>query len=114
MVSSAELARALGVSLQSLANWRGRGNGPPITDARLFNGNRSFYRIDHVLEWMAGMDGHPRPAWQFSRDFLSSIFDCARIYGADDVVETIGELETARLFAHVWRPRSLSYLTASI
>lgn len=66
-IPSRELARKLGVSLQSLANWRVRDTGPEAEAAIRGKGNRTFYRPDKVLSWLC--EGEKQP-WEFSRDWL--------------------------------------------
>lgn len=114
VVSSRELASILGVSLQSLANWRVRDTGPPVAPAACFKGlgNRSFYRIDEVLEWLATAEQRPRPAWLFCRDYLSTIFDDLQLAPAEEVMATIEQMEAGGVFSPVWPPRSMAYLTA--
>lgn len=65
---SRRLAAILGVSLQSLANWRVRGTGPEPEPKRRGTGNRTFYRPDVVMAWLAGAGTEP---WEFSRDWLA-------------------------------------------
>lgn len=49
-VSPAEVARRIGVTLETLANWRWRGFGP-----RSFKvGGRVRYRLLDVAEWLEG------------------------------------------------------------
>jgi len=66
-MASRELAGLLGVSLQSLANWRVRGSGPEPEPPMKGKGNRTFYRPDKVLSWLEGTDKEP---WEYSRDWL--------------------------------------------
>jgi hypothetical protein len=65
---SRRLAAILGVSLQSLANWRVRGNGPEPEPKVRGKGNRTFYRPDVVMAWLASTGQEP---WEFSRDWLA-------------------------------------------
>lgn len=67
-IPSRVLCRILGVSLQSLANWRVRGTGPQPEAFRKGGGNRTYYRPDEVLSWLTGGDRLP---WEFSRDWLA-------------------------------------------
>lgn len=52
-ISSRKLAAMLGVSLQSLANWRVRGTGPDAEPQKKGRGNRIFYRPDKVIAWLS-------------------------------------------------------------
>ena len=60
-----EIARRLGVSIQVLANWRVRDLGPRAHSRRKGEGNKTYYRMDEVLEWLSG-----RESWQYDRDWL--------------------------------------------
>ena len=67
-ISSRQLAALLGVSLQSLANWRVRGYGPPYLPHITGTGNKIYYRPDEVLAWLSGGTVEP---WEFVRDWLA-------------------------------------------
>lgn len=64
---SRDVARLLGVSLQSLANWRVRDTGPPVEPRRKGQGNRTYYRPDKLLAWL--VDGQLEP-WQVCEVWL--------------------------------------------
>ncbi|MFY0311600.1 helix-turn-helix domain-containing protein [Leisingera sp. D0M16] len=66
-LTSRELSKALGISVQVLANWRVRDQGPPSRPAPRGKGNRRLYRMDEVLAWLTG-----RPAWVFARSWLAT------------------------------------------
>lgn len=112
VVSSRELAEALGVTLQTLANWRIRDSGPPPAPHRWFGGNRTYYRIDQTLAWLSALHDHPTPAWKYCRDHLAQIFDIEDLATESDVMRLVHLLENARAFPHRWPPRSLEYLQA--
>ena len=57
-----QLAEKLGVTVQALANWRYRGNGPTF---RLARKRRCLYRMCDVLEWLTDI-----PAQKHIRDWL--------------------------------------------
>lgn len=65
-ISSRELAQILGVSLQSLANWRVRETGPEPEPPKKGKGNKVYYRPDIVLAWLE----EEKEPWEFSRDWL--------------------------------------------
>jgi hypothetical protein len=48
MLTTAALARKLGISRQSLAIWRLKGSGPPYYKA----GSRVLYRVSDVEKWL--------------------------------------------------------------
>jgi hypothetical protein len=66
-VPSRELARLLGVSLQTLANWRVRDKGPGSEPRVRGKGNRIFYRPDEVASWLLHRKVAP---WEICRDWL--------------------------------------------
>lgn len=67
-ISSRQLASLLGVSLQTLANWRVRGTGPQTAPLKKGRGNKVFYRRDAVLAWLCEDAVEP---WEFCRDWLA-------------------------------------------
>ena len=91
---SQELKAYLNVSLQSLANWRVRGTGPPHEPVQPGLGNRIWYRPDMVMAWLSG-----RPWWEFSAEWLA-----ARGLGVDEpaseaaVMDRIQVLEELGVF----------------
>lgn len=70
LVSSRELSRRLGVSVQALANWRIRGCGPASIGLQRGHGNRIFYRRSAVIAWLAALNGQGQEEWAYSRDWL--------------------------------------------
>ncbi|SFE00276.1 helix-turn-helix domain-containing protein [Salipiger profundus] len=64
-LTSRDLSKLLGVSVQVLANWRVRDLGPPHHPARRGQGHKRFYRMDQVLAWLT-----ERPSWEFGRAWL--------------------------------------------
>ncbi|WP_412094048.1 helix-turn-helix domain-containing protein [Alloyangia pacifica] len=64
-LTTRELAKLLGVSVQVLANWRVRDIGPPSRPAPRGRGHRRHYRLDEVLSWLTG-----QPSWKFNRAWL--------------------------------------------
>ena len=62
-ITSRELASTFGVSMQTLANWRVRDNGPPYTASR--RGTKCLYRVDEVLGWLT-----KTPSWELARAWM--------------------------------------------
>lgn len=69
-ISSRTLARVLGVSLQTLANWRVRDAGPPCEGYRRGAGNKVFYRPDKVMTWLKAQVGATSEPWEHSFAWL--------------------------------------------
>lgn len=69
-IASRDLSRLLGVSLQSLANWRVRGSGPEPEPHKRGQGNRIYYRPDKVMAWLSALCGTPHEDWQFCHEWL--------------------------------------------
>lgn len=55
-ISSAELAKILGVHLQTISNWRLRGILPEPDSHPRLRGNKRYYRISKVMSWLSGRD----------------------------------------------------------
>ena len=65
------MAGLLGVSLQTLANWRSRETGPTPEKHVRGQGNRTFYRPDVVMAWLLRlMKGDAEP-WEISHDWIT-------------------------------------------
>ncbi|MEY8839024.1 hypothetical protein AB9K41_08360 [Cribrihabitans sp. XS_ASV171] len=62
-LSPKQLADLTGITVQSLANWRYRSNGPRFTQRPRSRACR--YRPCDILEWLTGV-----PAQKFIRDWL--------------------------------------------
>lgn len=67
-VPTRTVAAMLGVSLQVMANWRVRNDGPPTTVRRKGAGHKTFYRLDDAAVWAS--DGVLVP-WEINRDWLN-------------------------------------------
>jgi hypothetical protein len=66
-IPSRAAARMLGISLQSLANWRMRDLGPKPEPWKKGGGNRVYYRPDRLVEWLSG---GRFSGWEFSGRWL--------------------------------------------
>jgi hypothetical protein len=64
-VSSPELAKALGVHLQTLSNWRMRGVGPAAAPGDWFKGRPIRYQIGQVMSWAYEEAGKAVEPWEF-------------------------------------------------
>ena len=54
-VTSAELAKVLGVALQSVNNWKLRGLLPKTeSNSRTLRGNKNYYKISKIRAWLEG------------------------------------------------------------
>jgi hypothetical protein len=70
-ISSAQLAAILGVSLQSIWNWRVRATGPPTAPAQMFRGPKRWYRVADVKAWLLTRNGQPTTA----NDLIAACID---------------------------------------
>ena len=103
VASSLELATALGVSLQTIANWRIRSVGPPALPKGHFRGNRSYYVVEEVLAWLSDRRGEPRAGWLFSRDYLTPIFPIDPEMQETALRDMITWLEANAVFTRRWK-----------
>ncbi len=90
---SREVARLVGASLQSLANWRIRGTGPEPEPAGTGRGNRTYYRPDKLLAWLAGGEW-----WVHSGVWLDERGLGVEVETEATVMERIALLERMRAF----------------
>lgn len=73
VITTQELARALGVSTQTLANWQLRGILPPPEPRKRGGGNKNRYRISRIKAWLENRseeDIH----WEWLRNFVGYEF----------------------------------------
>lgn len=61
-LSAKETATKLGVTVQALANWRYRDNGPPY---QVSKSRKCYYRLADILHWLTGT-----PAWSYSKAWM--------------------------------------------
>lgn len=76
-ISSPDLAKALGVHLQTLSNWRLRGVGPAAAPADWFKGRAIRYPIGQVLSWAYEQAGKQAEPWEFNGRWLRDNLDFA-------------------------------------
>ena len=106
VVSSRELAKFLGVSLQSLCNWRVREVGPDPEPFTNYRGNRCHYRVDKVITWLFEQEGRaPISHSALWRAYLANIFPDMADAPETDVVDLIERLESGDVFRRVWFAR---------
>lgn len=72
VLTSIELARVLGASIQVLANWRIRGEGPMPAPRGQFRGNKTFYRVFEIDRWLRHLNGEAAEGWRVVADWLHS------------------------------------------
>ncbi len=65
-IPSRQMARILGITIQTLANWRFREQGPRFSHAAKGKGNKVLYRMSDVLEWLSA-----KPSWEFEGEWLA-------------------------------------------
>jgi hypothetical protein len=101
-MSVREVAEALGVSTQALANWRIRGRGPRPLPAELFRGNRTFYAVHEVLNALAQ---EPSEGWLQCRAFLSrqGLVKAGTSY--EELLELLRFYDAGGVWPHRHRPR---------
>lgn len=80
---SRKIAALLGVSLQTLANWRVRSSGPEPAPRPRGKGNRTFYVPAGVASWLAGIAGEPLEAWKVTMGWLKEK-KCLELYNPSE------------------------------
>jgi hypothetical protein len=103
-IPSRAAARLLGVTLNSLAQWRMREVGPKSEPWLRGGGNRVYYRPDRLAEWLS--DGRCA-AWQFSGWWLQAKGLASSDTITEELVEvTVRSLDTLELWPEarfLWR-----------
>lgn len=84
-INSAQLATILGVSLQSIWNWRVRATGPPFAPAQTFRGPKRWYCVADVKAWLMTRHGQPTTA----SDLITAWIDDLRGFRTPTTVENL-------------------------
>lgn len=104
-VTSAELAKALGVHIQTLSNWRLRERGPTPAPASWFRGRPARYNAAHVWAWASEEAGAHEAPWTFNAAWLRDNLDFANWTDRDAVQAHVQKLMN---LAREFRPESLT------
>lgn len=80
---SRKIAALLGVSLQTLANWRVRSSGPDPAPKRRGKGNRTFYVPAQVANWLATFTDMPLQPWEVTMQWLKDK-KCLELYNPSE------------------------------
>ena len=104
VISGPELAKALGVSGQTLANWRMRGVGPKPEPSEDWKANRNHYKIAEVLAYF-----NSSTHTDIYCDWIRDKFDWMGTDTVEDCQEAIRELIRLKIFKQPkwkrkWRP----------
>ncbi len=101
-MSVREVAEALGVSIQVLANWRIRGRGPKPLPAELFRGNRTFYAVHEVVNARAQelSDG-----WLQCRAFVSRQGLAKADASYEELIGVLRFYDAGEVWPHRHRPK---------
>ena len=101
-MSVREVAEALGVSIQVLANWRIRGRGPKPLPADLFRGNRTFYAVHEVVNARAQ---EPSEGWLQCRAFVSRQGLAKLDASYEELIGVLRFYDAGEVWPHRHRPR---------
>jgi hypothetical protein len=101
-MSVREVAEALGVSIQVLANWRIRGRGPRPLPAEVFRGNRTFYPAHEVAN---ALSKEPSEGWLQCRAFLLQHGLVRPDAGYDNLIDVLKLYDAGELWPHRHRPK---------
>jgi hypothetical protein len=106
-VSSAELAKLLGVHLNTVWNWTMRGTGPEPEpgDVYVRASNRRFFLPSVVLAWLSG-----QPAWAWSGRWLVDHHMLGPDPTPDRVRAAVAAIERGNVLRRRWRVRPDRYL----
>lgn len=104
VISGPELAKLLGISGQTLANWRMRGVGPRPEPSEDWKANRNYYKIVEVLAYF---DSSTHT--DIYCDWIRAKFSWMGTVTVGDCEEAIRELIRLRIFRQPkwkrkWRP----------
>lgn len=104
-ITSAELARAIGVHLQTISNWRLRGKGPAPAPRGFFKGRPSRYMVGHVRAWAAEQAGEFIDPWTLNAAWLRDNMQFAK---ADDREAVQARVKLLMRLSRDFRPGDLT------
>jgi len=104
-ITSVELAKAIGVHLQTISNWRLRGKGPPAAPRGFFKGRPSRYMVGHVHAWAAEQAGVYIEPWKLNAAWLS---DNMQFPKADDREAVQARVQLLMRLSRDFRPDHLT------
>ncbi|NBW07266.1 MAG: hypothetical protein EBR82_04495 [Caulobacteraceae bacterium] len=105
-VTSAELAKAIGVHIQTLSNWRLRGNGPPAAPSAFFKGRPTRYMVAHVHVWAAEQAGTSIEPWKLNAAWLR---DNMQFSKAEDREAVQARVQLLMRLSRDFRPENLTF-----
>lgn len=104
VLSSAELADILGISIQVLANWRIRKRGPTPEPRKHFRGNKTYYRVFEIERWLRGLE--VTDAWRVVAEWLMLKYFFPEPLETPERTWTVAEqLRSWKIWPLVHRPR---------
>lgn len=106
-ITSAEFAKAIGVHLQTVSNWRLRGKGPPAAPRGFFKGRPSRYMVGHVHAWAAEQAGVYVEPWKLNAAWLRDNMQFAK---ADDREAVQARVKMLMRLSRDFRPGDLTAL----
>jgi hypothetical protein len=111
LVSSARLAKALGVSAGTLRNWRYRNQGPSPEPRHLYgrgNPTPTYFCVANILAWLDGAE--PSRSREYERDWLIEHFLGSRFADAGVVVDVHKGLSTSEVAFVAASVRGMAYM----
>lgn len=104
-ITSAELAKAIGVHLQTISNWRLRGKGPPAAPRGFFKGRPSRYMVGHVQAWAAEQAGVHVEPWKLNAAWLHANMQFSKV---DDPEAVQSRVQFLMRLSRDFRPGDLT------
>lgn len=104
-ITSAELAKAIGVHMQTLANWRLRDKDPLPLPQTFFKGRPHRYLLAFLKSWAEEEAGTHRPIWKIHAEWLRDHMDFKEWEDKDAVVNRVRMLQR---LSKDYRPEALT------
>lgn len=105
-ISSRELAKHLGVTSQTLANWRFRGLGPKTEQELKFKGRSAYYRVAEIIAWERTQRGEAISAWEVTAQWLSERNTFPKPLETEErTLRVVDQLERWDIYPPLHRPR---------
>lgn len=104
-MSTRELADLLDITVGVAWNWSLRGHGlvPEADGMHRRVSTRKFFFPCVVLEWVAGREGKPVPAWTWCRTWLAERKLLRPDTGPEDVLAAVRAIDRTGVYRRTWR-----------
>ena len=102
VISRRQLAKTIGVHLQTMANWDIRDKGPTPSPRGIWRQNKAYYPIANIQSWLGR-----KPIWHVYKEWLEGFYIDKVVNTKEECQSLIEELVKSRAFEQPqWRMKA--------